>query len=123
MLKNRVRLGSALLTFLLIAAVITTASAPALSQETKANQNLDSFRAFGSSGSRSASTFRKPNFVHNPAYSIVLRRIAKYLALFHWTGAKKEMLMTLLSVRNKALGREIPLSGRVSPWRWTAACR
>jgi hyperosmotically inducible protein len=40
MLKNRVRLGSALLTFLLIAAVITTASAPALSQETKANQNL-----------------------------------------------------------------------------------
>jgi hyperosmotically inducible periplasmic protein len=40
MLKNRVRLGSALLTFLLIATAITTASAPALSQETRANQNL-----------------------------------------------------------------------------------
>jgi len=72
MLKNRVRLGSALLTFLLIAAVITTASAPALSQETKANQNLDSFRAFGSSGSRSG--MKHLPFVSQISYTI--QRIA-----------------------------------------------
>lgn len=71
MLKNRVRLGSALLTFLLIAAVITTASAP-LSQETKANQNLDSFRAFGSSGSRSG--MKHLPFVGQISYTI--QRIA-----------------------------------------------
>jgi hyperosmotically inducible protein len=40
MLMNRVRFGTALLTLLLSVAVITTASAPALSQETKASQNI-----------------------------------------------------------------------------------
>lgn len=40
MLKNRVRFGSVLLTVVLGGAVITTASAAASGQETKANQNL-----------------------------------------------------------------------------------
>ena len=40
MLKNRARFGLVLFTLLVTAAVITTASAPALGQETKANQNI-----------------------------------------------------------------------------------
>jgi hyperosmotically inducible protein len=40
MLKNRARFGFVLITLLLTAAVITTASTPAAAQETKANQNL-----------------------------------------------------------------------------------